>query len=101
MRILHEAVRATDKPGDQFRAPLVHHIVMRRSAGVPQLKASSEEITSGEDCKPLSSDEALRCDRLPAEASNLDEHRDTEEAVDDKVLLSGLGEEAWVESVTS
>ena len=79
----------------------MHHIVMRSSAGVPQLKASSEEIASGEDGKPLSSDEALRGDRLPAEASNLDEHRDTEEAVDDRVLMSGLVEEAWVEFVTS
>ena len=101
MRILHEAVRATDEPGDQLRAPLVHHIVMRSSAGVPQLEASPEEISNGEDGKPLGSDEALRGDRLPAEASNLDEHRDPEEAVDDRVLLSGLGEETWVEFVTS
>jgi hypothetical protein len=73
VRILHEAVRATDEPGDQLRAPLVHHIVMRSSAGVPQLEASPEEISNGEDCRPLGSDEALRGDRLPAEASNLDD----------------------------
>jgi hypothetical protein len=101
VRILHEAVRATDEPGHQLRAPLVHHILMRRSTGVPQLRASSEEITNGEDGEPLGSDEALRSNRLPAEASNLDEHRDPEEAVDDRVLLSSLGEEAWVEFVTS
>jgi hypothetical protein len=101
VRILHEPMRATDEPGDQLRAPLVHHIVMRRSTGVPQLKASTDEITNGEYGEPLGSDEALRGDRLPAEASNLDEHRDPEEAVDDRVLLSSLGEEAWVEFVTS
>ena len=101
MRILHEAVRATDEPGDQLRTPLVHNIVVRRSTGVPQLKASSEEVTNGEDGKPLGSDETLRGDRLPAEATDLDEHRDAEEAVDDRVLLGGLGEETWIEVVTS
>jgi hypothetical protein len=101
VRILHEAVRATDEPGDQLRAPLVHNIVMRSSTGVPQLKARSEEVATGEDGKPLGSDETLRGDRLPAEATDLDKHQDSEEAVDDRILLSGLGEEAWIEIVTS
>jgi hypothetical protein len=61
-------VRATDEPDDQLRAPLVHNIVMRRSTGVPQLKASAEEVANGEDGKPLGSDETLVSDRLPAEA---------------------------------
>jgi len=101
VRILHQAVRAAHEPGDQLGAPLVHNIVMRRSTGVPQLKASSEEVNDGEDCKPLGSDETLGGDRLPAETTDLDEHRDTEEAVDDRVLLGGLCEETWIEIVTS
>jgi hypothetical protein len=101
VRIFHEAMRSPNKSGDQFWTPLVHNIVMRRLTRVPQLKASSQEVTNGEDCKPLGSDETLRGDRLPAEATDLDEHGDAEEAVDDRVLLGGLGEENWIEIVTS
>ena len=101
MRILHEAVRATDEPGDQLRAPLVHNIVMRRSAGVPQLKASSEEVANGEDGKPLGSDETLRGDPSPSSSHRPDEHGDAVEAVNDRILLGGLGQETWIEIVTS
>jgi hypothetical protein len=56
---------------------------MRSSTGVPQLKPNSEEVANGEEGEPLGSDESLRSDRLPAEATDLDEHRDTEEAIDE------------------
>ena len=52
-------MRTTDEPGDQLRAPFMYNVVVPCSTGVPQLKASTEEVTDGEEGKPLGSDETL------------------------------------------
>ena len=66
MRILHEAMGAADKASDKLRTHLVHHIVMRRSTGVPQVKTGPKEVTNGEEGEP-----SARTRRFEAIASQL------------------------------
>jgi hypothetical protein len=45
-------MRAGDQSFDELVEPVVHHIVVRTLAGVPQLKARREHLAGVEDHQP-------------------------------------------------
>src|SRR5271165_1156057 len=79
-------------------APLVDHIVMRRSSSVPQLQSCFEQVTNGENAEPLGPGQPLGGDAFPAVTSYFGEHRKPEVAVDRGDFLGGGSEHLTSES---